>query len=500
MKSKQKIVSIIIAFIILLFANISLGAGTATITVETARLRESPSQDSSILELISLNEEVEILGQEGEWYQVRYNGITGYLRNDLLKVTNQNTDNTNTETNEGNTGDSQSTGNTTVETNNTSSEGNTTDQTSNQTTQNTDNTADTSNTATNETTSNEINNNVQNENTNQETEIDITGKYTVSADTNLKIVPLINSLNTGTLQANNEVEIDELINGWAHISNDTIQGWIRYDNLVKTGQTTEQPQEQENTTEQESQQEQTTETKEQSTQTKYVNTQTVNVRREASTSASIVTQININTEVEVLSEESGWYRVRVNGVEGYVATTLLSDTKQETSRGATEFRDTTSEQEESTENDTSSEQANNKTEDSSSDNRGSSNSSTSDSNSNTGSAVLAFARQYLGYPYVYGGASPSGFDCSGFTSYVYKHFGVSLNRTAAGQASNGKTVKRSELQVGDLVMFCSPINHVGIYAGNNQIIHAANKTRGVVIDTISSGYYNTNYNCARRIF
>ena len=133
-------------------------------------------------------------------------------------------------------------------------------------------------------------------------------------------------------------------------------------------------------------------------------------------------------------------------------------------------------------------------------NSGSSNSSTSDSNSNTGSAVLAFARQYLGYPYVYGGASPSGFDCSGFTSYVYKHFGVSLNRTAAGQASNGKAVKRSELQVGDLVMFCSPINHVGIYAGNNQIIHAANKTRGVVIDTISSGYYNTNYNCARRIF
>ena len=108
--------------------------------------------------------------------------------------------------------------------------------------------------------------------------------------------------------------------------------------------------------------------------------------------------------------------------------------------------------------------------------------------------------QYKGYPYVYGGASPSGFDCSGFTSYVYKHFGVTLSRTAAGQASNGKAVKRSELQVGDLVMFCSPINHVGIYAGNNQIIHAANKARGITMDTISSGYYNTNYNCARRIF
>ena len=497
MKSKQKIVSIIIAFIILLFANISLGAGTATITVETARLRESPSQNASILELISLNEEVEILGQEGEWYQVRYNGITGYLRNDLLQVANQDTSNTNTETNEGNTVDSQTSENTT-ETNNTSSEGNTTDQTSNQTTQNTDNTADTSNTTTNETTSNEINTNVQNENTNQETEIDITGKYTVSTDTNLKIVPLINALDTGTLKANNEVEIVELINKWAYVSNDAIQGWIRYDNLVKTGQTTEQPQEQENTTEPQEQPEQ--ETEGQSTQIKYVNTQTVNVRKEASTNASIVTQININTEVEVLSEESGWYRVRVNGVEGYVATTLLSDTKQETSRGATEFRNTTSEQEESTENDTSSEQANNKTEDSSSNNSGSSDSSASSSNSNTGSAILAFARKYLGYPYVYGGASPSGFDCSGFTSYIYRQFGVTLSRTAAGQASNGRAVKRSELQVGDLVMFCSPINHVGIYAGNNQIIHAANKTRGVTMDTISSGYYNTNYNCARRIF
>ena len=314
MKSKQKIVSIIIAFIILLFANISLGAGTATITVETARLRESPSQNASILELISLNEEVEVLGQEGEWYQVRYNGITGYLRNDLLKVTNQNTDNTNAGTNEGNTGDSQSTGNTTAETNNTTSEGNTTDQTSNQTTQNTDNTADTSNITTNETTSNEINNNVQNENTNQETELDITGKFTVSTDTNLKTVPLINALDTETLQANNEVEIVELINKWAYVSNDTIQGWVRYDNLVKKEQPTEQPQEQENTTESQEQPEQ--ETEGQSTQIKYVNTQTVNVRKEASTNASIVTQININTEVEVLSEESGWYRVRVNGVEG----------------------------------------------------------------------------------------------------------------------------------------------------------------------------------------
>lgn len=485
MNLKQKIVSIIIAFIILLFANISLATGIATITVETARLRESPSQDASILELISLNEEVEVLKQEGEWYQVKYNGITGYLRNDLLKIANQNTDNTNTETNEGNAEN-------TTETNNKTSEENTTDQISSQTTQNIDNTADTTNVTTNEINSNE--NNIQDENSNKETEIDITGKYTVSTDTNLKIIPLINALNTGTLEANNEVEIVELVNKWAYVSNDTIQGWIRYDNLTKKEQITEQIQEQENTTQSEEQPEQ--EKEGQSTQIKYVNTQTVNVRKEASTNASIVTQISINTEVEVLSEESGWYKVKVNGIEGYVATTLLSNTKQETSRGATEFRNNTSNQEETN---VTNQQNSDKTEDSTNSSN-SSNSSTASSNSNTGAAVLTFARQYLGYPYVYGGASPSGFDCSGFTSYVFKHFGITLNRTAAAQASNGTAVKRSELQVGDLVMFCSPINHVGIYAGNNQIIHAANKTRGVVIDTISSGYYNTNYNCARRIF
>ena len=494
MKLKQKIVSIIIAFIILLFSNISLGANTATITVETARLRESPSQDSSILELISINEEVEILKQEGEWYQVKYNGITGYLRNDLLQVANQDSNNANTETNEENTGDSSNIENTT--TNNTTPEGNTTDQTSNQTTQNTDNATDTANTTTNETTNNETNNN---ENTNQEPEqiIDISGRYIVSEATSLKLVPLINSLESGVLQANDKVEIKELINGWAHVINDTVDGWIRYEKLAKIEVVEEQTETETNTTEPNTPEEQPEE--EQTSQTKYVNAETVNVRKEASTSASIVTQITRGTEVEIISEESGWYKVKVNGVEGYIATTLLSDTKQETSRGVTEFRDTENEPEEKAEDNTNNKQDNNKAENNSG-NNGSSNSATSSSSSNTGSAVLAFAKKYLGYPYVYGGASPSGFDCSGFTSYVYKNFGVTLSRTAAGQTSNGTAVKRSELQVGDLVMFCSPINHVGIYAGNNQIIHAANPSRGVVIDTISSGYYNTNYNCARRIF
>ena len=101
---------------------------------------------------------------------------------------------------------------------------------------------------------------------------------------------------------------------------------------------------------------------------------------------------------------------------------------------------------------------------------------------------------------MYGGSSPSGFDCSGFTSYVYKQFGVSLNRTAAGQYSNGTAVSKTQLQPGDLVMFGkSGINHVGIYIGGGQMVHAANPSRGVTTDTINSGYYANNYVGARRV-
>lgn len=121
-----------------------------------------------------------------------------------------------------------------------------------------------------------------------------------------------------------------------------------------------------------------------------------------------------------------------------------------------------------------------------------------------GQQIVNKAKQYLGVKYVYGGASPSGFDCSGFTSYVYKQFGVKLNRSSSAQTSNGYKVSRSELKAGDLVFFTSPgsksVGHVGIYIGNGNFIHAVKPGRAVEIDTMTSGYYNTYYWGARRIF
>lgn len=118
-----------------------------------------------------------------------------------------------------------------------------------------------------------------------------------------------------------------------------------------------------------------------------------------------------------------------------------------------------------------------------------------------GRQIVEYALQYEGYPYVWGGTSPSGFDCSGFTTYVYGHFGITLNRVACDQARNGVAVDTSALQPGDLLCFYSSadyIGHVGIYIGNNKFIHASTYTTGVIISELS-GYYNTRGFIARRV-
>lgn len=125
-----------------------------------------------------------------------------------------------------------------------------------------------------------------------------------------------------------------------------------------------------------------------------------------------------------------------------------------------------------------------------------------------GSSVVALAQQYLGVRYVYGGASPKGFDCSGFTMYVMKQFGYSLPHTATGQWKSGLGTKVSyaEMMPGDLVFFCDPsrslgkaCSHAGIYVGNGQFIHASSSKSGVIYSDLTSGYYHNYYVGAIRL-
>lgn len=121
----------------------------------------------------------------------------------------------------------------------------------------------------------------------------------------------------------------------------------------------------------------------------------------------------------------------------------------------------------------------------------------------TGAEILSKAQSYLGTPYAYGGASPSGFDCSGFVYYVYGTFGISVGRTPAAQASAGTQVDKASLQVGDIVLFAgtggSGITHAGIYAGNGQFIHSPNSRSTVSYSDLNSGYWSEHFYCGIRV-
>ena len=121
----------------------------------------------------------------------------------------------------------------------------------------------------------------------------------------------------------------------------------------------------------------------------------------------------------------------------------------------------------------------------------------------TGVQILAEAQKYLGTPYVYGGASPSGFDCSGFVYYVLKQLGYAPYRTPADQYQQGTYVAKDDLQVGDIVFFAntyaSGLSHVGIYAGDGQFIHSPNSRSTVSYSDLTSGYWANHYYGARRM-
>jgi cell wall-associated NlpC family hydrolase len=112
--------------------------------------------------------------------------------------------------------------------------------------------------------------------------------------------------------------------------------------------------------------------------------------------------------------------------------------------------------------------------------------------------VVGIAMQYLGTPYVWGGASPSGFDCSGFIMYVYAQIGVSLPHNAAAQYGQGTPVSRDQLAAGDLVFF-DGLGHNGIYIGSGQFIHSPHTGDVVKISSMSDSWYASTYVGARRL-
>ena len=188
-----------------------------------------------------------------------------------------------------------------------------------------------------------------------------------------------------------------------------------------------------------------------------VNGDGVNVRSGASTEAEVLASVNTGTIVTVNGLVDGWYDVTCQyGTKGYIRSDFLDLTKDATSSTA------------------------------------------------AGSGIVDTAMKHLGTRYSYGGASPSGFDCSGFTMYVYSQHGYSLPHSATSQWQSGlgsRVYSIGELQSGDLVFFNDPsrnagkaCSHAGIYIGSGQFIHSSSsKSNGVIISDLTSGYYNTYF-------
>ena len=464
---KVKELAIFILMIItLMLLGVRVEATTGKINSETVRLRREANSKSTVIEQLDENTEVEILEEQDDWYKikVKVNGeiLRGYVSKEYVKIT----DTANVEEPQANT----------VETTTTNVEAKT------------------------EPTVEPVAEDIepQTENVVATTE----NEYTLNQETEIRLIPLISS--KPITKISGKVKVVETINDWCRIESEKEIGWIRENTLKKAAtntegtQQTQQPEQQEVPSQEESKQEET-KTEEAKTETTtdkaevtkldqvgYVSADGLVVRKEPSTSSEELDSLSKNDKVVITGKIDGWYQIKLNGKTGYVSAKYISDTKikETTSRSGSTIK-----QEEVTPMDV--EETTQKEE-----------KTTTTSKSNT--SVVEYAKNYLGCKYVAGGSSPTtGFDCSGFTSYVYKNFGVSLSRSSKGQINDGVAVSKDELQPGDIVVFNnsgnSAIGHVGIYIGGDSFIHAANPRQGVVITSLSSSYYSKRYVGARRV-
>ena len=206
-----------------------------------------------------------------------------------------------------------------------------------------------------------------------------------------------------------------------------------------------------------------------------INGDKVNIRSKPTTDGELLGTYSDGTTMTVIGINTGWYKVIHDGHTGYLRSdymSIISGTRASSSSGA-----------------------------------GSANFSTSytapPANLTLGQQIVDYALSYLGSKYVWGGASPSGFDCSGLVTYVCKNFDISVTRTAQSQYDNdGVNVNKSDLAPGDLVFFSSggsSVTHVGIYIGDNEFVHSSSSSTGVIVSRLDSAYYTRVWHGAKRV-
>lgn len=491
----------IITIALLLFIQLPTFATTGKSTVSNLRIRKTPSTDGEVIDVLGLEDKVEILGEQGDWYNISFKKVNGYVSKTYITTDEDTKENNNSE---GNSAQNQE--------NNNSDANNTTEQT-NGNEQNSNG-------------NNEENNNTsESANSNQQEvkeEKPVNKVFKIAEKTQVTILPLLTSEIIGEVDKDENVNLINNAGLWAYIQTNKYSGWIRIDKLstenvnVDNTDTTNNNSDNNQTTtsnvskdnnqnvENNNNNDNNSQTN-YSPKTMYAKSSGINVRSESNTSSEVVTSIGINAEVKVVGEENGWYKVEVDGSKGYIRNDLLSNEKVEVSSRSNDIdRSATNENtnlNNANTNNTTNNTNNNTNNDNTQQETTSSNSVPVSSSGVSGNDIVEYAKQFLGCRYVYGAAGPSSFDCSGLTMYVYKHFGYSLSHSSRVQATQGKAVT-GELQPGDILVFTnggSTVGHVGIYIGNDKFIHASDSTTGVIISNLSDRWNKSKYVGARRI-
>ena len=333
--------------------------------------------------------------------------------------------------------------------------------------------------------------NNEQDNKNTDTMQAIHKKFKVKS--NIKILPLVHSNDIGQASKSDEVIVLTETTGWSYIQTDNISGWVRSENLEENKNANKTV----NTS--------STSNNKSNEKTGYINEENVNMRKSAGTTYAVVDVLKLNTQVTIIGEEDTWYKIKFGNTTGYVLKDYVSDTKKVTSRSSEEPR---TEQEKEEKKEEKTDVTINKTSNSTDNkNTSSSNKTTNSKDTIKNTDVIAYAKKYLGHKYVWGGDGSKGtFDCSGFTMYVYKHFGVSLPHYTVSQYNSGKgtkITKQSDLKMGDIVFLTdyvsgAPCGHCGIYISDGKFIHADSTVMAVNISDLN-GMYKGRFCGALRI-
>lgn len=278
------------------------------------------------------------------------------------------------------------------------------------------------------------------------TEINSNGKIVNTGDLNIRTGPSVSNALSGIVYKGEIFKVvSRASNGWYKVVlNDGTTGWASGKYITLTNEEDKTNIEDFNKAEEE---EKATESEVATNSTGRVNSSVgLNIRGGAGREHSVIGALKSNELVNIIGEEAGWYKIQLsNGQTGYVGSSFITVTNEEASniKGDSIIEEET----------------------------------TTTPSANAGS-VVGYAKKFIGTPYSWGGNTPSGFDCSGFTQYVYKNaMGIDIPRISRDQASAGRAVSMNNLQEGDLLYFDTmgrgSVSHVGIYVGNGQFVHAS---------------------------